>query len=115
MSQIIPLQAAPSQGPIQAVLNGQSCQLNVWQKGDGASAKMYLDLMCNGNWIQQGRLCLNNVLIVRHAYLGFVGDLTFIDTQGLTNPVYTGFNPNQQLARYLLLYLFPSELPAGLN
>lgn len=115
MSQIVPLQAVPSQGPIQVVLNGQSCQLSVWQKGSGASAAVYLDLQANGAWIQQAKLCLNNVLIVRHAYLGFLGDLVFTDTQGLTDPVYTGFNPNQSQARYLLLYLAPAELPKGLS
>lgn len=116
MSQIIPLQAVESQGPIQVVLNGQACQINVYQKNQaGGAPKIYLDLQCNGNWIQQGKLCLNNVLIVRHAYLGFIGDLVFTDTQGLTQPQYTGFNPISSQARYLLLYLFPSELPSGLN
>ncbi len=116
MSQIIPLQAVPSQGPIQVVLNGQSCQLNVYQKAQvGGSPRVYLDLQCNGYWVQQGKLCLNNVLIVRHAYLGFMGDLVFLDTQGATDPRYTGFNPNQSQARYLLLYLYPSELPEGLS
>lgn len=111
MSQIIPLQAVPSQGPIQVVLGGQSCQISVWQKGQ----HMYLDLISNGALIQQAKLCLNQVLLVRHAYLGFSGDLVFKDTQGVTDPLYTGFSTNQSTARYLLLYLAPFELPEGLN
>ena len=115
MSQIIPLQATPSQGPIQVTLNGQACVLNVWTKGqEGSTLATYIDLQVNGAWVQQAKQARDRVLLVRHAYLGFSGDLVFLDQQGATDPVYTGFNPNQGQARYLLLYLFPSELPTGL-
>ena len=53
-------------------------------------------------------LCENLNVIVRDAYLGFIGDLAFYDTQGDTAPVYTGLG-----SRYVLEYFAPSELPAG--
>lgn len=106
---IVPLQALPSQN-LQVPLNGQACALNVYQKG----TDIYLDLSVNGRPIQQGKQCRNRVALVRCAYLGFQGDLVFIDTQGATDPVYTGFNANPALARYLLIYLSPTDLPTGL-
>ena len=56
-----------------------------------------------------GVIAGNLNVIVRSAYLGFVGDLAFIDTQGSDDPVYTGLG-----ARWILTYFAPSELPAGL-
>lgn len=107
---IVPLQALPSQN-LQVPLNGQACSLSVYQKG----SDVYLDLLVNGRPIQQGQQCRNRVLLVRCAYLGFQGDLAFVDTQGATDPVYTGFNGNPSLARYLLVYLSPTDLPEGLT
>lgn len=105
---IVPLQALASQS-FQVPLNGQACALNVYQKG----GDLYLDLSVSGVAIQQGKQCRDRVLIVRHAYLGFQGDLAFVDTQGVTDPVYTGFNPDPAQARYLLVYLAPADLPKG--
>ena len=84
--------------PAQAVsvsLGGQTCQINVYQKRTG----LYLDLGVNNVPIIYGVLCLNANLIVRDAYLGFVGDLIFYDTQGSNDPDYTGLG-----GRFQLLY-----------
>jgi hypothetical protein len=50
-------------------------------------------------------MCMDRVKLVRHAYLGFIGNLGFIDTQGKTDPDYTGFG-----ARYQLIYLEATDL-----
>lgn len=107
---IIPLQATPSQGPLQVILGGQSCVINVYTK----NGSTYLDLFANGQPIQQGKICNDRVVIVRHAYLGFIGDLSFVDTQGYLDPYYTGFGADPT-ARFLLVYLAPSDLPPGLS
>lgn len=36
----------------------------------------------------QGVLCLNCIYLVRYKYLGFKGDLIFVDTKGDSDPVY---------------------------
>ena len=55
--------------------------------------------MVNDVLIVAGMICLDRVRIVRHEYLGFIGNLVFIDTQGTSDPEYTGFG-----SRYLLIY-----------
>lgn len=96
----IPLQATPSQS-LSAVLGGQNCQINVYQKSTG----MYLDLYVSNSPIITATICLDRVRLVREAYLGFIGDLVFADTQGVSDPVYTGLG-----AQYVLLYLEASDL-----
>jgi hypothetical protein len=106
----IPLQAVPSQ-TVNVNLNNQSCTINVYQKGPGGpfGPNMYLDLLVNDALIIGGVLCRNLKAIVISAYLGFVGDLTFYDTQGTSNPTYAGLG-----SRFVLNYLAPSDLPGGL-
>ena len=95
MNQTIPINAVPSQA-LKVVLGGQICTINIYQKSTG----LFLDLYVNDALIIGGALCLNGVNIVRDAYLGFVGDLVFSDTQGADAPVYTGLG-----SRWLLFYL----------
>lgn len=97
---LIPLDAVPSQ-TVDIVLNNQVCTISVYQKSTG----LFLDLSVNNALIIGGVLCENANRIVRSAYLGFIGDLAFLDTQGSTDPVYTGFG-----SRYELLYLEPADL-----
>jgi hypothetical protein len=100
--QIIPLTAVPSQS-LTVLLNGQTCSINVYQKSTG----LYFDLSVQGltnplsGNIQliSAMLCLNGVGLVRQAYLGFIGQLAFIDTQGDSDPDYTGLG-----SRYILTY-----------
>lgn len=47
-----------------------------------------------------GVLCRNRVYLVREAYLGFRGDLAFVDTAGNDDPQYAGLG-----TRWPLLYL----------
>jgi hypothetical protein len=101
---IIPLQAVPNQ-TVNVVLNNQSCVINIYQKFWG----MFLDLYVNGSLVIGGVICLTGHLCVISAYLGFVGDLMWADTQsGLpTDPVFTGVG-----TRYQLQYLSPSDVSA---
>lgn len=96
----ISLQPTPSQN-LTVMLNGQRCFIEVYQKSTG----LFLDLTVNGYPVLSGVLCLQNVLLVRLAYLGFVGDLIFVDTLGSDDPSYTGFG-----SRWFLMYLLPSEV-----
>lgn len=97
---IVPLTATPSQ-TLNAALGNQQCAIAVYQKSTG----LYLDLTLAGAKIIGTVICHDRCLLVRQPYLGFVGDLCFIDTQGRTDPVYTGLG-----TRYLLAYLEPSDL-----
>ena len=98
--QIIPLTAIASQ-TLTIVLNNQICQINVYQKG----AAVYVDLYVNNVLIIGGVIGENLNRIVRSAYLGFIGDLTFYDTQGNLDPVYTGLG-----SRWILFYLDVADL-----
>jgi hypothetical protein len=103
--QIIPLNPVPSQ-TFAVQLDGQNCQINIYQKFYG----IFCDLYVNGNMVIAGALCLNLTRIVRSLYLGFIGDLAFLDTQGSTDPYYTGLG-----VRYQFIYLEASDLPSGVG
>lgn len=81
----IPLVAVPSQ-TLATQLGQQSCRIAVFQKSTG----LYLNLYAGGKAIALGVLCRDRVWLVRDAYLGFTGDLCFIDTRGTQDPDYTG-------------------------
>lgn len=97
----IPLNAVPSQ-QLSVTLAGQPCQLSIYTLADGA---LYMDVALNGVAVASCVPCLNNNRIVRAAYTGFVGDFTFHDAQGSSDPVYSGLG-----ARYLLYYLEAKDL-----
>ena len=90
----IPLQAVPDQ-TVQVYLGGQNCTLRVYQRRYG----LFVDLYVNNALVRQGMQGLNRVRIVRDAYLGFTGDLAFIDGQGSSDPDYTGLG-----TRFILAY-----------
>lgn len=100
--QIVPLTAVPSQS-LTVLLNGQNCAINVYQKSTG----LFFDLSVQGlsnpltgdTKLVSAMLCLNGVGLVRQAYLGFIGQFVFVDTQGDTDPYYTGLG-----SRYILTY-----------
>lgn len=100
---VVPLQPVPSQ-TLQCQLGGQACVLNVYQ----TAFALFVDLYVGNQLIVPGVIALNLVRIVRSSYLGFSGDLAFLDTQGEENPVYTGLG-----ARFQLVYFEPADLPAG--
>ena len=101
--QIIPVDAIPNQ-TINVQLAGQNCTLNIYQKSTG----LYMDVLVNGILIIGGVICQNLNRIVRSLYLGFIGDFCFIDTQGKTNPVFSGLG-----VQYVLAYLEVTDLPVG--
>ena len=105
--QIIPIQPIPAQ-VLSASLNQQATQIVIRQKTTGVFVDVYVD----DALIVGGVIALNCNVIVRSAYLGFVGDIAFVDTQatplGPTDPVFTGFGD-----RFVLAYFLPSELPMG--
>lgn len=100
MSQTVPLQPVPNQ-TTQIVLNGQNCQINVYQSEGQA---MFLDLLVNDAPIRTASICQNLNKLIRRLYLGFLGDLEFVDTQGTSDPNYSGLG-----SRYQLVYLTPAE------
>jgi hypothetical protein len=97
--QQIPLQAVPSQ-QLQIVLAGQQVQIAVYTRSTG----LYVDTSVNGVDISCGVIARDVVPLVPTTYLGFIGNLIFTDTQGTTDPVYTGLG-----SRYVLLYLTAAE------
>ena len=100
---VVPIQPIPNQ-TLQVNLGGQACVLNVYQK----TAGLFMDVYVGGTLIIAGVLCENLNRIVRSLYLGFVGDLTFIDNQGSNDPDYTGLG-----TRFSLAYLETSDLRPG--
>jgi hypothetical protein len=100
---IVPTASIASQ-TVDVVVNNQIVQLAIYQKVFG----VFMDVYVNNQLIIGGVLCLNVTRIVRSLYLGFSGDFIWYDTQGTSQPYYTGIG-----SRYLLVYLSPSDLPAG--
>jgi hypothetical protein len=99
MAQVVPLQSVPDQ-TTQVILGGQNCQLNVYQSPDA----LFMDVLVNDTPVVTARICENLNRIIRYAYLGFIGDLAFNDTQGTSDPSYTGLGE-----RFQLLYLSTAE------
>ncbi|MEX3614580.1 MAG: hypothetical protein VB141_12705 [Burkholderia gladioli] len=95
----IPLQATPSQ-TLNVVLAGQNCRIDVFRKTTGT----FLSLAINDRAILSTVLCRDRVRLVREKYLGFVGDLSFIDMQGQADLVFGRFG-----SRFVLVYLEAEE------
>lgn len=92
----VPLFANPDQ-TLAITLAGQACEIALRQNGDN----MYFDLTVNGVDIVLTRIVRNKQLLCLDArYRPFVGDFLFLDTQGDTQPVYTGLD-----SRYVLYYI----------
>lgn len=102
--QFIPLQSIPNQ-TLTILLGGQLAKLSIYTLLDG---NLYMDVLVNDAAVITGVICMNENLIVRDIYLGFIGDLAFVDTQGSNNPVYTGLG-----VRYQLAYLSAAEAAAA--
>lgn len=98
--QIIPLQAVPSQS-VKAQLGNQSCRIVIRQTLYGLFADLYVAEVL----LVAGVPCLDRNRLVRSAYLGFVGDIMFMDTMGTEDPTADGLG-----ARFQLCYLDASEL-----
>lgn len=98
--QIVPTQAVASQ-TLQVQLGGQACVLNIYEKRYG----LFMDVYLGSTLVIGGVICWNLNRIVRDSYLGFIGDFVIGDTQGTSDPDYTGLG-----SRYQLAYLTPSDL-----
>jgi len=96
----IPLAAVPSQA-LTVVLGDQVSQISVRQLAVGVA----VDLSVNDSPIIRGVLAFNLNRLVRSAYLGFIGDLAFVDMEGNADPDYSGMG-----TRYQLCYFPPDEL-----
>lgn len=103
MALIIPLRAVPNQ-TLTTVLANQNCRINIYQKFWG----LFLDLAVGNTPIVRGVICQNDNLLIRYAYLGFLGDLAFVDMQGTNDPDYTGLGSRYQLAYLEVADLVPA-------
>lgn len=102
--QVIPIQPLPNQ-TLQVQLEQQATVLDIWQTAYGLFVTVYV-----GNSLIVASVIAENLnRIVRSTYLGFAGDLVFLDTQAeagvSSDPVYTGLG-----SRFQLLYLDAADL-----
>ncbi len=97
---LVPIQAVASQ-TVSVILGNQACQFNIYSK----LGIVYMDVYVNNNPIILGVQCQVGNRIVRSSYLGFLGDLVYIDTQGSSDPSYSGLG-----SRWLLEYLDIDDL-----
>lgn len=91
---VIPLDAVPSQ-TLTIPLGGQATRINLYTRTFG----LFVDVYVNNTLIIGGVAALNLVKVVRSKYLGFLGDVFFFDTQGQSDPEYSGLGD-----RYVMLY-----------
>jgi hypothetical protein len=94
MQLVIPLKPVPNQ-TVQVQLGAQPVTLNVYQLAYG----LFIDVFVGNVLVAPSVICENINRIVRSIYLGFAGDLAFLDLQGSSDPVYTGLG-----SRYVLVY-----------
>ena len=99
--QIIPVTDTYAQ-TFSVTLGGQDCTLNLYQRPAG----LFIDVSVAGTLVIGGVICRNTTRVVRDAYLGFIGDLLWLDNQGQTDPASPGLG-----TRYSLVYLEASEVP----
>lgn len=90
---LVPLVAVPSQ-TLTVQLGAQSCRINVRQRRSG----LFVDVYVADAPICLGVKALDRNYLVREAYVGFVGDLFFADTQGSADPSYDGLGSRFMLA-----------------
>lgn len=100
---VIPIQPLPSQ-TVDVVLNEQACSIKIYQRSTG----LFVDLDVQDVLVIGGVIAHDRNRIVRSDYLGFVGDIAFVDMQGTDDPDYTGLGD-----RFILAYFFPDELTAA--
>ena len=97
--QQIPLRPIPAQS-VKALLNGQNCQIDVYQKQQG----IFVNISVDGVAVAASTIARDAVPLVSREYAGFSGNLLFIDTQGDKDPDYLSLG-----SRYSLVYLTAAE------
>jgi len=95
----ISIEATPSQ-IVKVVLDDQQAQLLIYQKNQG----LMVDINVNGVDIVAAVIAQNENPLVCREYLGFRGNLLFVDTEGNQDPEYTGLG-----SRFNLIYLNEEE------
>ena len=115
----IPLSAVPSQ-TLSIVLDGQSCQIAVYQKQPivdeyGVAAGLFFDLSVGGAQIINTARCLDRTPILQdRQYLGVSGEFMFLDTLATEGgpPTFNGLPPYYSGlgSQFLLLYITAAEL-----
>lgn len=91
---VIPLKPVPAQ-VVNVLLSGQDCKLSIYQKTTG----LFADISVGTTVLKNAQICRDRVVLIRHEYLGFVGDLFFKDLEGVEDPYYTGLG-----SRFVLGY-----------
>lgn len=97
--QNIPMQPIPSQ-LVKVVLGGQNVQIFIYQKDQG----LFVDINSDGVDIVVGVIARDAVPIICREYMGFIGNILFVDTQGSSDPTYSGLG-----SRFSLVYLTADE------
>lgn len=97
--QTVPLQSVPVQ-VTKSVLGGQNVQIYLYQKPQG----LFVDINSDGLDIVTGVIARDAVPLVCREYVGFIGNLLFVDGQGGSDPSYEGLG-----ARWNLVYLTAEE------
>lgn len=118
MQDIPGIGAVPAQ-TFQAVLAGQNCSFSLYTNTgydfndltlSTPDTNLYMDLAVNGVSVTIGAICLNEKrLLINRQYLGFVGDLMFIDTRGAEDPQASGLG-----TRWQLIYVEAADLAAAI-
>jgi len=93
----IPIVPAYSQ-VLNISLGGLAVKLSIYTIG--RSTDLYIDVEVENSPIISGQIIKDRVRLVREAYLGFVGDLAFVDTIGTSDPEALKLGD-----RYQLVYL----------
>lgn len=119
--QTLPLAAVPSQ-TFSAALSGQAVAFALYQLGVQGAARMFLDVTSNGISILSCRQCRAygglpatraRFMMVGRRYLGFEGDLLFIDTLASPSTPTQDPQPSGLGARWQLMYFSEADLQAA--
>lgn len=77
----VPLRAVPAQS-LAVVLGGQSISLRIFARDWQGEDRVYCDVAVDGVWMWQGRICHAGASLKAYPYVGFKGDLRFVDMRG---------------------------------
>lgn len=86
---------------VNVTLSEQQCSIRLVQRESG----IYMDLSVSGVPLIQGIPCWYANKMVRYKYIGFIGDLVFLDSKGEEDPEYSGLGK-----RFNLYYLSEGEI-----
>lgn len=75
--------------------------MSIYQSG----GKIYADVTVDTSPVVTGVLCHNLDPIICRQYVGFLGNLVFVDTEGAADPEFSGIG-----ARWQLVYMTETEL-----